>query len=95
MFVIMLEYVKPLEDVNRWLEEHRAFLKEQYAGKRFLASGPCIPRTGGVILARGGERAELEAILDADPFKREGVARYTVLEFDPVMTDPGFAPLLP
>ena len=94
MFVIVLEYAKPLSEVDRWLEEHRAFLKENYATGRFIASGPCVPRTGGVILARGCDRGELDAILDADPFKREGVARYTVLEFDPVLTDPAFAPLV-
>jgi uncharacterized protein YciI len=91
MFVIIVEYVKPLEQVDCWLEEHRAFLRENYANGRFIASGPRVPRKGGVILARGGDRAELERILDDDPFKREGVAGYTVLEFDPIMTAPGFA----
>ena len=94
MFVIVLEYLKPLEEVNRWLEEHKSFLEEQYAGKRFIASGRLVPRTGGMILARGCDRAELDRILDRDPFKREGVARYTVMEFEPTMFDPAMAPLL-
>lgn len=94
MFVITLTYEKPLEEVDRWLEEHRAFLRANYATGCFLASGPCNPRTGGVILAHGCRRDELDVLLDADPFKREGVARYTVLEFDPVMTCPELTTVL-
>jgi uncharacterized protein YciI len=94
MFVIVLEYQKPLEEVDRWLEEHKLFLKEQYASKLFMVSGRLVPRTGGVILAHGCTRAELDRILDRDPFKREGVARYSVLEFEPAMFDPALAPLL-
>ncbi|WP_243357680.1 YciI family protein [Fundidesulfovibrio terrae] len=94
MFVITLTYEKPLEEVDRWLEEHRVFLRDNYAKGRFIASGPCTPRTGGVILAHGCCRDELDAVLETDPFKREGVAAYTVLEFDPVMTCPELAPLL-
>jgi len=94
MFVIVLEYQKPLEDVDQWLEEHKLFLEEFYAKKHFLVSGRLVPRTGGVILAYGCERAELDRILDCDPFKREGLARYSVLEFEPAMFDPALAPLL-
>jgi uncharacterized protein YciI len=90
MFVIIVNYVLPMAEVDRWLEEHRAFLKENYATGKFVASGPQVPRKGGVILARGGSRVELEKLLDSDPFKREGVAAYTVLEFAPNMTAPGF-----
>ena len=94
MFVIVLEYLKPLEEVDRWLDGHKSFLQEQYASKRFIASGPLLPRTGGVILARGCGRAELDTILGRDPFQREGVARYTVMEFEPNMFDHDMAPLL-
>lgn len=94
MFVIVLEYLKPLAEVDRWLDEHKLFLQEQYAAKRFIASGPLLPRTGGAILALERDRSELDAILSRDPFKREGVARYTVMEFEPNMFDPALAPLL-
>ncbi|WP_243310798.1 YciI family protein [Fundidesulfovibrio agrisoli] len=94
MFVVILNYIKPVEEIDRWLEEHRAFLAENYAAGRFIASGRLEPRTGGVILARGGSKAELETILEADPFKREGLAAYTVLEFLPAMHDPRFAPFV-
>lgn len=54
MFVIIVDYVKPLSEVDR----------------------------------------HLEALLESDPFTREGVATYAILEFSPVMCDPGLSPLL-
>ena len=94
MFVILVDYVKPLEEVDRWLAAHRAFLAENFATRRFLACGPRIPRTGGVILAAGRGKSELEALLERDPFKREGVATYTIVEFDPTLSLPEVEPLL-
>ncbi|MFA6630592.1 MAG: YciI family protein, partial [Sulfuricurvum sp.] len=60
--------------------------KEQYALGHFLASGRKVPRTGGVILARGASCEEIEAIVTLDPFYRHGVAEYEITEFSPTMT---------
>ena len=76
MYVIVLTYRRPLEEVDRLLDEHVAFLDAQFAAGRFLAAGRRVPRTGGVILAPEGARAELEAALRDDPFHREGIADY-------------------
>lgn len=93
MFLIDLQYVVPLERVDAALEDHVAFLREQYERGLFLISGRKVPRTGGVILARGVSRAELDAILDTDPFRQQGLARYTVTEFVASMTADVLAPL--
>jgi hypothetical protein len=42
-----------------------------------------------VILARSGDRAELEKLLKEDPFVKNGCARVEVIEFRPSMTAPG------
>lgn len=86
MFIISLTYIKPLEEVDTLLEEHVDYLKEQYALGNFLASGRKVPRTGGVILARGASRDEIETIITLDPFYRHGVAEYEITEFSPTMT---------
>jgi uncharacterized protein YciI len=86
MFIISLTYIKPLEEVDALIEEHVAYLKEQYALGSFLASGRKVPRTGGVILARGASREEIETIINLDPFYRHGVAEYEITEFSPAMT---------
>ena len=43
MFVIMVNYVKPLSEIDAHLESHRRFLDEGYAAGYFLASGPRVP----------------------------------------------------
>lgn len=52
MFIVSLTYHASLEQIDAYLAEHVAFLKEQYAQGHFLASGRKVPRTGGIILAR-------------------------------------------
>ena len=81
MFVLLLSYVKPLEEVDALMREHLAWLDQHYAAGRFLVSGRQIPRTGGVILARGDDRDEMEALAASDPFVRGGVATCEVIRF--------------
>ena len=40
-----------------------------------------VPRTGGVILAKGKSRKELQAILKEDPFVQAGIADYEITQF--------------
>lgn len=91
MFVILLHYLKPLSEVDRFVAEHRAFLERHYASGHFLLSGRQEPRSGGVILADAPTRAEVEAIVQGDPFNREKIARYEIVEFLPSMADAHFA----
>ena len=88
MFLIDVHYEVPLAEVDAALADHVAFLREQYEKGIFLVSGRKVPRTGGIILARGIDRAGLDAILELDPFKERGLARYTVTEFVASMTAP-------
>lgn len=90
IFVIDLTYIVPLEAVELHIEAHRAYLAAQYDAGHFLASGPKVPREGGVILAKGASRSAIEALVALDPFKIEGVAEYRVTEFIPRMTVEGF-----
>lgn len=50
MFIVILTYKKPLEDVDRFLQVHRDYLAEHYAAGDFITSGPQTPRVGGVIM---------------------------------------------
>lgn len=95
MFIVLLHYLQPLAAVEMHLEEHREFLERQYAAGHFLASGPQVPRIGGVILARGLSRPQLDEVLAQDPFYRERIAQYQVIEFVPVKAAAGLQWLLP
>ena len=85
MFLILLNYVKPLVVIEAHLDAHREFLKRHYANGDFLLSGRQEPRTGGVIMANAASRAEVEAIVQEDSFHRAGAAEYQIIEFLPTM----------
>ena len=95
MFIVSLNYIKPIEEVELHLEMHVEFLKNQYEKKAFIASGRKVPRTGGVILANVGSKAELDVILTEDPFHKYQIAEYEITEFIPSMTLPEFSSLIP
>ncbi len=46
-----------------------------------MASGKKVPRTGGVILSNIPSKAELEKILEKDPFKKYELANFEITEF--------------
>jgi uncharacterized protein YciI len=94
MFVLLLTYTRPLEEVDALMREHMAWLRRHYAAGRFVVSGRRIPRTGGVVLARGDDREEIEAIAASDPFVAGGVATCEIIQFRPSQTAPGFDPQL-
>lgn len=81
MFVIELTYTAPLAEIDRQMPSHMRFLRNHYASGHFLVSGRMIPRTGGIILAVGRDRPEVEAIAREDPFCARGLADARVIEF--------------
>ncbi|KJY20699.1 MULTISPECIES: YciI family protein [Streptomyces] len=81
MFVMELTYTAPLEAVEDEMDAHIAWLDGHYASGVFLASGRKVPREGGLILARGVSRAEIESIAAEDPFAVAGVCEYRITEF--------------
>jgi uncharacterized protein YciI len=81
MFVIELIYTAELSAIDANMRAHMAWLNEQYAAGRFLVSGRQVPRTGGIILALGESRAQIEAIVREDPFVSRGLADVRVIEF--------------
>jgi uncharacterized protein YciI len=81
MFIIELSYKAPLEQVDAQMKPHMAFLDKHYASGHFVVSGRKIPRDGGIILAVGKSREEIEAIAAQDPFCRKGLADFRVIEF--------------
>jgi uncharacterized protein YciI len=81
MFVVELIYKADLKEIDARMRSHTAYLKKHYAAGRFLVSGRKIPRDGGIILALGSDRAEIETIVREDPFVKHGLADFRVIEF--------------
>jgi uncharacterized protein YciI len=81
MFVIELIYKVDLAEIDAHMAAHVKFLKKYYAAGHFLVSGRKIPRDGGIILAVGENRAQIEAIIAEDPFYVRRLADFRVIEF--------------
>jgi len=81
MFVIELIYKVDLAQIDAHMAAHVKFLKKYYAAGHFLVSGRKIPRDGGIILAVGTSRSQIEAIVQEDPFCSRGLAEARIMEF--------------
>ena len=81
MFVIELVYKSDLVEIDAHMAAHVRFLKKYYAAGNFLVSGRKIPRDGGIIIAVGASRDEIQAIVQQDPFCSHGLADFRIIEF--------------
>jgi len=81
MIALHSVYLKPIEEVDKYLPDHRVFLKSLYDQGITICSGPQIPRTGGFILMKATKPEALE-IMKNDPYVLRGVAQYSIIEFD-------------
>lgn len=90
MFLLLLNYIEPLDKVDLYVEAHREFLDKHYGLGHFICSGRRIPRTGGVILCKAGSLDEVQAIIKEDPFLQNSVTEYEVIEFEPSKYADGF-----
>lgn len=85
MFIVSLTYKCDLEKVDEFLDDHIVFLKSEYAKGNFIASGRKVPRTGGIILSKLKSKEALETIIKTDPFYKNSIAEYEIIEFVPSM----------
>lgn len=82
MLIIELTYTKSLNIVDQYLQDHRAFLITWYKKEIFIASGPKVGRSGGIILAKGSIE-EIQNVIKSDPFFIHDVATYNIIQFEP------------
>lgn len=84
MFIVKVTYKAPIAEVDKYLQAHRDFLDYHYKQGLLIASGPMIPRTGGILIAATKDRAHLEAVLKEDPYQLADIGDYQIFEFTPV-----------
>jgi uncharacterized protein YciI len=87
MFIVLLTYTKPLEEVDRFLADHKAWLKHGFDDGVFVLSGGQRPRVGGALIAVGADREALQARVAQDPFVVRGVATAQIIEVVPSAVD--------
>ena len=83
LFIIILSYQVDLETIDQWRFQHLEFLDDQYKNEVFIASGPKVPRTGGIIIAKASSKEVLNSIIEKDPFYIQKLAKYDIHEFMP------------
>ncbi|MBE7410905.1 MAG: YciI family protein [Leptospiraceae bacterium] len=83
-FLVHLNYIVPIETVDKYLIAHREFLDSGYEKGILLSSGPKNPRNGGLFIARAESLEELMDFCQKDPFFIAKCANYSYEEFIPV-----------
>jgi uncharacterized protein YciI len=81
MFIIELTYTAALAKIDAHMADHVKFLRKYYAAGNFVVSGRKIPREGGIIVATGESREQIESIIKEDPFSTFGLADFRIIEF--------------
>jgi uncharacterized protein YciI len=84
--IAIVRYRKPIEEVEKVLADHRAYLKGLLDRGVLLASGPLDPRNAGALLLRvpdGNFLEALDQVRDGDPFIQKGIAQYELLPWKP------------
>ncbi len=81
MFIIDLNYIVPLEDLDSHMAAHVKYLHKYYKKNIFVASGRKVPRNGGIILALAESKEDVEKIIAEDPFFKLELAEFTITHF--------------
>ena len=89
-FFLEGQHLVPFEQRSpELIAAHRRFLQQGYDDGRFLVSGPSIPPTGGILIARAESLDELNSFLADEPFCKAKVMRFSkIVEFEPVQYQP-------
>jgi uncharacterized protein YciI len=85
-FFLEGEHLVPFEQRDpAIISEHRRFLQRGYDEGCFLLSGPSVPPTGGVLVARAESLEQLKLFLADEPFCKANLMRFSkIIEFLPV-----------
>lgn len=84
--IAIIRYRRPLDEVLKVVDAHRAYLRSLLETGTLLASGPLDPRSGGALLLRVPDDSvheSLDRVRDNDPYVKTGMAQYELLPWAP------------
>ncbi|MBB5393775.1 MULTISPECIES: YciI family protein [unclassified Herbaspirillum] len=90
IYAVLLNYTRPMEEVNHHLEPHKAWLVNNLRQGGMIFAGPLDSKTGGMILASCPNREALEAMMAQDPFIAQNVASYQAHACSPALASAEF-----
>ncbi|MFA7418191.1 MAG: YciI family protein [Melioribacteraceae bacterium] len=82
-FIVEIIYKAPIEKIEELTPIHREFLQTGYKAGMLLVSGPKVPRTGGIVIAKAKSMEELAEFFKNDPYAVNYAADYSFIEFNP------------
>jgi uncharacterized protein YciI len=91
--LVRLTYCKPVEELDRLMPDHAAWLQSCIEQDLLIIAGRQVPRVGGVLIFRG-HREEVAALAATDPFVVNGAATLEAVEFVASFASDGFAALV-
>lgn len=81
LFVVLMHYTRPLDEVDAVRADHLRYLHEGVARGLVRAWARRDPASGGVVVVSAPDRATVDALVAADPYVRAGVAKPEIVEF--------------
>ena len=81
MILAVSHYLRPLEEVDQARSDHRDFLAALDDRGLLVMAGRQNPPVGAVIILRGDDTDEAQALLNDDPYVKRGLAAYSVTPF--------------
>jgi uncharacterized protein YciI len=87
MFIVLLRFSGDKAKAGRFMEGHKDWIRRGFDDGVFLMTGSLEPNRGGMVLAAGVPRADLEIRLSGDPFVVEGIVDAEILEVTPSRAD--------
>lgn len=94
MFIVDITFLDVNQITAELTEQHREYLKTQYALGLLMFGGRKVPRTGGMLLSQHKDKNELIQMLAADPLIQSGLVNYSITELMPVMASEDYQHLL-
>ncbi|SES27816.1 YciI family protein [Actinokineospora terrae] len=78
-FTVDTRYADDADRLAAARPAHRDYLRPMVESGRVLAAGPWADGTGGFVVLRAADRAELDELLAADPYTLQDVAESRVI----------------
>lgn len=94
MYIVNLNYIKPIEEVEKYLGEHRDFLDKYLNLGNLILAGRKNPRTGGLFILSCDNEEEMNKIVKEDPFYLNKVADYDITEIIPTKLQEGLEKII-
>ena len=79
---MLMHEVRCKEMTPEIIQEHIEHLKKLDSEGNLVVCGPFLERFGAVKVLKAGSIEEAKALAESDPFIREGIETYELLEFE-------------